>query len=91
MQQTTSLSYHRNGRSSIEIISGDTPDISNNLDFGLYYWVLYKNNAGYSETKLDKMFGISLRVGPMMSYILSCYILYNCAEIDITRPIANFI
>jgi hypothetical protein len=51
MQRTTSSSYHSNGRTPIEIITGDTPDISEYLDFGLYDWVLYKSNSGYGETQ----------------------------------------
>jgi hypothetical protein len=68
MQQMTSLSYRSNGRTPMEIITGDTPDMSEYLDVGLYDWVLYKNNTGFSETKLGRMLGISHRVGPIMSY-----------------------
>jgi hypothetical protein len=84
MQRTTSSSYHSNGRTPIKIITGDTPDISKYLDFGLYDWVLYKNNAVYSETKLGRMLGISHRVGPMMSYWIlpiSCHVI-SCTTVQ---------
>ena len=84
MQRTTSLSYHSNGRTPIEIITGDTADISEYLNFGLYDWVLYKNNAGYSETKIGRMLGISHQVGPLMSYWilpLSCHVI-SCTTVQ---------
>jgi hypothetical protein len=36
MQRTASLSYHSNGRTLIEIITGDTPNISECLDFAFH-------------------------------------------------------
>ena len=84
MQQMTSLSYRSNCRTPMEIITGDTPDMSEYLDVGLYDWVLYKNNAGYSETKLGRMLGISHRVGPMMSYWIlpiSCHVI-SCTTVQ---------
>jgi hypothetical protein len=67
-QRTTSSSMYSQGRTPIEIITGETPDISEYLDFGLYDWVLFKENAGLGETKLGRMLGVSHRVGNMMSY-----------------------
>ena len=84
MQRTTSSSYHSNGRTPIEIITGDTPDISEYLDFGLYDWVLYKSNSGYGETQLGRMLGVSHRVGPMMSYWIlpiSCHVV-SCTTVQ---------
>ena len=33
----------------MEQITGETPDISEYLDFGFYNWVWYKDNAGLGE------------------------------------------
>jgi hypothetical protein len=68
MQRTTSTSYHSHGRTAHEMITGDTPDISDYLEFGIYDWVLYRDNAGMGETKIGQMLGVSHQVGPIMSY-----------------------
>ena len=34
------------GRTASEIITGETPDISEYLDFGFYNWFTYRTNAG---------------------------------------------
>lgn len=84
MQRTANSSSHSQGRTPLEIITGDTPDISEYLDFGIYDWVLYKDNAGYSETKLGRMLGVSHRVGPMMSYWIlpiSCHVI-SCSTVQ---------
>jgi hypothetical protein len=79
MQRTFSLFYHSNGRSPNEIITGDKPDISKYLDFDLYDWVPYINNDGYNKNKLGRIFEMSHRVGPMMSYWIlpiSCRLIF---------------
>lgn len=40
-----SSSRYANGRTPIEVITGDTPDISEYLDFGFYDWVIYQSNS----------------------------------------------
>ena len=42
---TVSSSRYADGRSPIEIITRETPDISEYLDFGIYDWVSYQTNA----------------------------------------------
>lgn len=84
MQRTATSSYHSQGRTPLEIITGDTPDISEYLDFGIYDWVLFKENAGFGETKLGRMLGISHRVGQMMSYWIlpiSCTVI-SCTTVQ---------
>ena len=48
--ETSNLSIsstkYASGRTLIEIITGDTPDISKYLDFSFYDWVSYRSNAG---------------------------------------------
>ena len=43
---TFKISRYYNGRTPFGIITGKTPDVSEYLDFGLYDWVTYRNNAG---------------------------------------------
>ena len=39
---TVSSSKYAAGRTPLEIITGDTPDITEYLDLGFYDWVMYK-------------------------------------------------
>ena len=61
-------SKYSNGRTPLEIITGETPDISEYLDFDFYDWVTFKSNAGVAAPELGRWLGVSHRVGPMMSY-----------------------
>ena len=65
---TTSSSKYARGRTPLEIISGETPDISEYLDFAFYDWVTYKSNAGVGSPDLGRWLGVSHRVGPIMSH-----------------------
>ena len=62
------LSKYAEGRTPIEIITGDTPDISEYFDFKFYYWTLYQSNAGLGKVELGCWLGVSHRVGRLMSY-----------------------
>ena len=42
---TVNSSRYSDGRTPMEIISGETPDLSEYLGFGFYDWVMYRNNA----------------------------------------------
>ena len=42
---TFNISRYSDGRTPMEIITGETPDLSEYLGFGLYDWVRYQNNA----------------------------------------------
>ena len=64
----TNSSRYSKGRTPIEIITGETPDISEYMDFGLYDWVTYRSNAGLGEPALGRWLGISHKVGKAMSY-----------------------
>ena len=53
-------------------VTGETPDISDYLDFGLYDHVSYKDNAGLGMTDVGRRLGVSHRfVGLMPSWILT--------------------
>ena len=61
-------SKYADKRTSIEIITGDTPDISEYVDFGFYDWVTYRPNAGLGENSLGRWLGVSHKVGQLLSY-----------------------
>ena len=61
----TSSKYAK-GRTPIECISGETPDISEYIDFGFYDWVTFRNNVGLGTAELGKWLGVSHWVGQLM-------------------------
>ncbi len=63
-----SFSKYAEGRTPLEIITGETPDISEYVDFEFYDWVSFRSNAGLGETQLGRWLGVSHRVGRLMSY-----------------------
>ena len=65
---TVSSSRYAKGRTPLEIITGETPDITEYLDFGFYDWVSFKQNTSLGAPELGRWLGISHRVGPLMSY-----------------------
>lgn len=48
------LSRYAEGRTPLGIIRGDTPNISEYLDFEFYEWVLHRSNAGLGEDELGR-------------------------------------
>ena len=65
---SVSSSRYANGRTAVEYITGETPDISEYLDFGFYDWVTYRTNAGLGELSIGRWIGVSHKVGQLMSY-----------------------
>ena len=65
---SVSSSRYANGRTPLEIITGETPDISEYIDFGFYDWVVNRSNAGLGENYLGRWLGVSKKVGQLMSY-----------------------
>ena len=65
---TVSSSRYANGRTSIEMITGDTPDISEYIDFSFYDWLTYQSKAGLGELSLGRWLGVSHKIGQLMSY-----------------------
>ena len=65
---TVSSSRYGNGRTPIEFITGETPDIIEYLDFSFYDWAVYRANAGLGESSLSRWLGVSHKVGQLMSY-----------------------
>ena len=52
----------------MELLTGETPEISEYLDFGWYDRVWYKEDAGLGETKLGRFLGTSHKVISLMSH-----------------------
>ena len=65
---TVSSSRYAHGRTPIEILLGDTPDISEYLDFCFYDWVSYRPNPGVGESVIGRWIGVSHKIGQLMSY-----------------------
>ena len=65
---TVSSSRYANDRLPIEIITGDTPYITELLDFAPYNWVAFKSNAGVGSPELAWWLGVLHRIGPLMSF-----------------------
>ena len=65
---TVYSSRYANGRTPLEIVTGETPDISEYTDFGFYDIIWFQSNGGIAEPKIGKWLGVSQKVGPLMSY-----------------------
>ena len=68
MRHTVSFSKYAERRTPIEMITGDTPDISEYLDFSFYDWVIFKENTIIGETVLGRFLGVSHSFGNMLTY-----------------------
>ena len=82
---SVSSSRYAKGRTSIECITGETPDISEYTDFSFYDWILYRDNAGLGEPKLGRWLGVSHKIGELMSYYIlpiSCQVVISCVTVQ---------
>jgi hypothetical protein len=68
MSLTSNSSFNLDGRTPIEQITGETPDISEYLDFSFYDWVWYRDNAGVGDNMFGRWLGVSHRIGNLMSF-----------------------
>jgi len=68
MSLTANSSFSLDGRTPMEKVTGETPDISEYLDFTFYDWVWYKDNAGVGDNMFGRWLGVSHRIGNLMSY-----------------------
>ena len=57
---------YSNGQTPLEIIMGETPNVSGYLDFGFYDWITYRNKAGLGQTEIGRWIGVLHRVGNLM-------------------------
>ena len=58
------------GCTPIELVTGETVDISEYLDFGFYDRVWYYDNAGLGERLHGRWLGVSHQIGSLMSYYI---------------------
>ena len=65
---TVSGSRYAQSRTGLEIITWETLDISEYVDFSFYDWVTYRANAGLGELSLGRWLGVSRKIGQLMSY-----------------------
>ena len=70
MQYTASHSGRLNGRTPVEFVTVDIPNIAELLDFVFYDQCWYKENSGLGETHTGKMICVSHTLA------LSCHIVY---------------
>ena len=68
MSLMSNSSFNLEGRTPMEQLAWETPDISEYLDFGFYDWVWCKDNAGLGENCVGCWLGVAHRVGNLMSY-----------------------
>ena len=68
MQLTDSTAGKLQGKTPLELLTGETPDISEYLDFGWHDRFWYKEDAGIGQTKLGRFLGLLHKVGSLMSY-----------------------
>jgi hypothetical protein len=61
-------SFSLDGTTPMEQLTGETPNISEYLDFGFYDWIWYKDNAGLGENHIRRWLGVAHKVGNLMSY-----------------------
>ena len=71
--ETMQLTYNTSrglsgGGIPLEQVTGDTPDISEYLDFGFYDRVYYFENAGLGPRMVGRWLGVSHRTGGLMAY-----------------------
>ena len=68
MQMKESFAADLQVRTPLEALTGETPEISQYLDFSFYDRVWFKEDAGLGETKLGRFLGVSHYIGFLMSY-----------------------
>ena len=69
-QRTSTQAGGIDGCIPIELVTGETVDISEYLDFRFYDQVWYHKNAGLGERLHGRWIGVSHRIGSLMSYYI---------------------
>lgn len=65
----THLRTHRiDGGVPLQLVTGDTVDISNYLEFGFYDRVWYRDNVGLAEPLPGRWLGVAENIGSVMTY-----------------------
>ena len=70
MSRTVNSRFDTNSKTPYSIVVGETPDISEYVDFALWDWVHVIEGDGLSEATLAKFLGVSHSIGNAMSYFI---------------------
>ena len=62
MKKMSTQSFGLGGTCPLQYMTGETPDISEYLDFGFYDYVFYKENDGLGMRAIRRWLGVSHRV-----------------------------
>ena len=84
MQIMASFVADLQGRIPLEPLTGETPDISQHLDFGFYDGIRFKEYAVLGETKLGRFLIVSHHIG----YIMSSWV-FPASVIPMSRTTAQ--
>ena len=68
MQRTASDTGTLHGRTGLEKVTGETPEISEYIDFGFYDPCWYKENASMGKTKMGRWLGVSHKTRSLISF-----------------------
>jgi hypothetical protein len=92
MQRTAYLDPMGKCITPLEWLTGETPDISEYLDFQFWDWVYYKEQAGTGVNKIGRFLGVASNVGNSMCYnILTGDTVKVIARSTVARvPIGDF-
>ena len=88
MQRMASDASTLHGRTGLEKVTGETPEISEYIDFGFYDPCWYKENASMGETKMGRWLGVSHKTGSLMSFWIltpSCHVVSRTSVQRITN------
>ena len=69
-QRTTNTTQSLRGHTPLEELTGETPDISEFLNFSFYDHVYVWENAGLGERTLARWLGVSHHIGSQMCYFI---------------------
>ena len=65
---TADSSRHAKGRTPLGSIAGDTPDVSECLDFGFHDFVQCQSNGGLDTPRSGRWLGVSHQAGKLMNH-----------------------
>ena len=88
MQRTASNAGTLHGSTGLEKGTGETPEISEYIDFGIYDLCWYNENASMGETKIGRWLGVSHKTGSLMSFWIltpSCHVVSRTSVQRITN------
>ena len=68
MQGNSTQAGGLRGTRPLQYVTGETPDISEYLDFGFYDHVSYKKIVGLEMTDIGRWLGVYHSIGGLMSY-----------------------